>query len=75
MLFCRESTYVFNCYILPPRLLLFGRYEITSVEGTTQGDPITMEIFAIAVIPLLLIALEIVTTFLNNNVKMTAYAI
>ena len=42
------STYVLNCYILSLRLFLIAGCEICSVEGTTQGDPIVMEIYAIA---------------------------
>ena len=64
----------FNCYTLPSHWFIFEGYEIRSVEGTTQGDPVAMAIYTIAVIPLLLIVLEILASFSNNNVNMDAYA-
>ena len=68
------SSYVFSCYTLPSRLLLLGGYKVNLVDGTTQGDPIAMAIYAIAVITLLLMVLETVSNFSNNNVKMAVYA-
>lgn len=59
--------------MLPLPLFIFGGYDVISVEKTTQGDQITMEIYAIAVILLLVMILEIVKTFPDDNVKTTAY--
>ena len=48
------ATFVENCYNHPSRLFILGGSEIKSSEGTTQGDPVAMLIYAIAIIPLIL---------------------
>ena len=53
------ATYVKNCYSLPSRLFIIGDSELKSSEGTTQGDPIAMAIYAVAVIPLMMMILDI----------------
>jgi hypothetical protein len=51
---CPEiATYINNCYNSPARLVITGGKEISSQEGTTQGDPIAMEMYAIGLMPLL----------------------
>lgn len=67
-------SYVFSCYTLPSPLSIFGGYKINLVGGTSQGDPVAIAINAIAVILLLFMVLETVTTCSNDNVKMAAYA-
>jgi len=48
------ATFVSNCYNVPSRLFVVGGTELKSSEGTTQGDPIAMLVYAIATIPLIL---------------------
>jgi len=67
------AVYVKNCYSIPSRLFVVGGYELKSSEGTTQGDPIAMAIYAIAIIPLLLMIMEIVTPKAPST-KVVAYA-
>ena len=51
---CPEfSTYVTNCYQTPANLFIDGGRVIQSLEGTTQGDPVAMAMYAIGIIPLL----------------------
>ena len=72
---CPEiATYVYNCYATSARLFIFGGSELKSEEGTTQGDPIAMTVYALATIPLLLMVLEITAQFPDNSVKMVGYA-
>ena len=68
------AIYVKNCYMIPSRMFVIGGFEISSSEGTTQGDPTVMAIYAIAVIPLVLMIIEIVTSTPGNTSKMVAYA-
>ena len=41
------AIYAGNCYRLPSRLFIIGGFELCSSEGTTQGDPLGMAIYAI----------------------------
>ena len=51
---CPEiSVFANNCYSSPSRLFIRGGKEIPSQEGTTQGDPIAMAIYALRILPLL----------------------
>ena len=43
------ATYAINTYRLPARLFILGGKELTSAEGTTQGDPLAMSLYAISV--------------------------
>ena len=68
------STFVYNCYSKSCRLFVVGGFEISSQEGTTQGDPISMAVYAIAIIPLILMLLEAVIGGPYNSVREVAYA-
>lgn len=47
------STYALNTYRKPARLLITGGQEIKSEEGTTQGDPLAMVMYALSLQPLI----------------------
>ena len=68
------AIYVRNCYTLPSWLFIIGGTEIPSSEGTTQADPTVTSIYAIAIIPLVLMIMEIMSTFPDNTSKMVVYA-
>ena len=61
------ATYVINLYSQEARLFISGGEEVTSVAGTTQGDPTAMPIYALRSLPLL----NIITT---DSKKHDAYA-
>ena len=63
------AQYVNNCYGKPSRLFITGGKEIPSAEGTTQGDPFAMPVYAIGVMPLL----SLIKTA-ESKVKHAAYA-
>lgn len=47
------ETTLMNCYQSPVRLFVSGGGEILSKEGTTQGDPLGMAMFALSMVPLI----------------------
>ena len=48
------ATFVINTYRLPVRLFVTGGQEPKSSEGTTQGDPLSMSIYGMSLIPFML---------------------
>ena len=68
------ATYISNIYSKPARLYINDKdadtYEmIESAEGTTQGDPVAMAMYAIG-----LMKLQEVTQHRETDVKQVAYA-
>ena len=56
---CPEiANFVINCYQKPARLFVVGGIEIQSLEGTTQGDPSAMPVYAEGILPLMQVANE-----------------
>ena len=47
------ATFLHNAYQNPARLFINGGGEITSEEGTTQGDPLSMAFYALSTVPLI----------------------
>ena len=47
------ALYAINTYRQPARLFVIGRKEIVSAEGTTQGDPLAMGLYALSIQPLI----------------------
>ena len=72
---CPEiAVFVRNCYSLPSRLFIIGGSELKSCEGTTQGDPAAMAIYAIGIIPLLLMLVDQAEQLPGKKTKSVAYA-
>ena len=49
----RGARFVFNCYCYWAALILTGFGVLFSQEGVTQGDPLSMVIYSLAVLPLI----------------------
>ena len=47
------AVYVINTYRAPARLIVVGGEELESSEGTTQGDPLAMSLYAVSLQPLM----------------------
>lgn len=46
-------VYAYNCYSVHARLFVLGGTELKSKEGTTQGDPTSMALYALGSLPLI----------------------
>ena len=65
-------VFAVNCYSVSARLFVIGGKEIRSKEGTTQGDPIAMALYAISTKPLLDCVISQMINY--SSVKNVAYA-
>ena len=63
------SNFVKNTYMAAPRLIISKGNDLTSKEGTTQGDPIAMAIYALG-----LSALQMKIDYEHTGAKHVAYA-
>ena len=66
------ARYVKNCYSVNSRLFIIGGGEIHPIEGTAQGHPAAIVIYAITIIPLVLMLVEF--RMQDNNHATAAYA-
>ena len=64
------GIYAYNSYITPSRLFVQGGKEITSSEGTTQGDSFAMAMYAIGITPLF----QHIRDETTINIKQVAFA-
>lgn len=69
-----KSTYVRHCYIIFSCFFVIGGFEISSSEGRTQGDPTAFAIYAIAIIPLVLMKIQVVSLIPDNSSQIVACA-
>ena len=66
------AIYVKNYYSLHSRLFIIRGNEIRSCDETTQGGPIAMAVYAIAIIPMILMIVDI-TRKINDSTRTAAY--
>ena len=62
-----------NCYSTHSQLFIIGSNETKSCEEKTQSDPVAIAVYAITVIPMILMIVDI-TTKIDDSTKTTAYA-
>ena len=67
------AFFVRNCYSLPSRLFIIGRSELKSCEGTTQGDPVAVTIYASNLIQLSLMVVHQAEQLHRMRTKSVAY--
>ena len=53
--------YISNCYMCPARLFVISEKKLLSKEGTTQGDPKSMDTYALGILPLLQFQLDLIS--------------
>lgn len=68
------KTFAENCYSTSARLFITGGAEIKSNEGTTQGDPVSSSMYAVALTPLLNYLISQMARKKVTNVRNVAFA-
>ena len=63
------ATFVHKCYNVPARIFVLGGKELLSHEGNTQGDPVSMAIYRVALRPL-----RLANFYPEKDPKMVAFA-
>ena len=67
------ATYISNCHKCPVRLFIISGGALLSKEGTRQGDPTSMGVYAFGILPLLQFLLDFISVN-NLNAKEVASA-
>ena len=67
------ATYISNCYICPAALFVISEGELLSQEDTKQGDPTSVDAYAVGVLPLLQFLLDFISVNKLNS-KEIAFA-
>ena len=70
----QSQYFTHNCFSRPSQLFVIGGVEITSSKGNTQSDPVVMAAYAITIIPLILMILEITESYPEGTSKAAVYA-
>ena len=63
------ATFVHNCFFKPLHLFVTGGVDTLSSDGTTQGDPLAMAVYAIVIILLIFMTLDITDQYLMEFQK------
>ena len=71
-MFLYLAIFVKNCYSFPSRLFIVGGADITSREGTTQDDQVSMAIYGVGVTPLINMLIDILSNEYSANVNVMA---
>ena len=66
------SMYVKNCYSLHSQLFIIAANKIRFCEGATQGDPIAIVVYAIAIISMILMIVDIASK-IDDSTETAAY--